>query len=82
MCRKQKVIVDTALLEDAIAKSGIKKKKIAELLGLSTYGLSKKIRNETEFLATEIVLICEILHLSPEMRELIFFTLRVDCEST
>jgi len=78
MCRKQKIIVDTVLLEKAISDSGLKKKKIAERLGLSTYGLSKKIQNETEFLATEIVLICEMLHLSPEMRELIFFTLRVD----
>ena len=78
MNKTKKTLVDTKLLEKIIKESGLKKKRIAELLNLSPYSLSKKIRNENEFLLSEIACLCSILHLSPEMRERIFFTLCVD----
>lgn len=47
-------MTNTALLKAAIQKSGLKYKYLAEQLGLSTYGLQKKVENATEFKASEI----------------------------
>ena len=68
-------MTNTELLEKKIDESGFKKSYIAKRIGLkSTYALSKKIRNENEFKATEINRLCELLKInSLEEKELIFF---------
>ncbi len=68
-------MTNTELLEKKINESGFKKSYIAKRIGLkSTYGLSKKIRNENEFKATEINALCELLRIdSLEEKEQIFF---------
>ena len=45
---------------------------IAEKLGRSRQALSDKIQGKTEFLPSEIRILCELLHLSDDDRRLIF----------
>jgi hypothetical protein len=68
-------MTNTELLEQKISASGYKKSYIAKAIGLkSAYGLAKKIRNETEFKATEINALCVLLGIdSLEEKERIFF---------
>jgi hypothetical protein len=73
-------MTNTKLLEELIDKSGYKKSYIAKAIGLkSTFGLSKKIRNENDFKATEINALCELLGItSLKEKEKIFFAKQVD----
>ena len=68
-------MTNTELLKDKIEQSGYKKSYIAKAIGLkSTYGLSLKINNETEFKASEINALCELLKIdSLEEKQRIFF---------
>lgn len=68
-------MTNTELLKDKIEQSGYKKSYIAKAIGLkSTYGLSMKINNETEFKASEINALCELLKIdSLEEKQRIFF---------
>lgn len=60
-------------LELQIKRIGISKKELAKKLGISEMSLFNKIRNETEFKASEIVALTEALKLSQEQRNIIFF---------
>ena len=72
-------MTNTALLEEKITESGLKKSYIAKSIGLTPYGLTLKIRNINEFKASEIDKICILLGIdSPEERCDIFFASRVD----
>ena len=72
-------MTDTIALKKKIAEAGLKQGYIAEKLGLTSYGLAKKINNETEFKATEIQAMCDILHItSLKEKESIFFKNTVD----
>ena len=72
-------MTNTALLEARIAKSGLKKSYIAKAMGLSSYGLTLKIKNSNEFKASEITKLCEILSISNlEEKNAIFFAPEVD----
>jgi len=76
-------VTDTVRLRGLIADSGLKKGAIAEQLGITTYGLQKKIENLNEFKPTEIVILCKILNISSlEEKDKIFFTKEVDYKST
>ena len=68
-------MTNTELLNKRIEASGYKRSYIAKAIGLkSAYGLSKKINNETEFKATEINALCELLNInSLEEKEAIFY---------
>ena len=70
-------MTNTKLLEEKIEKSGYKKSYIAKAIGLkSTFGLLKKIRNENEFKATEINILCDLLKIETlEEKEAIFFAI-------
>ena len=57
-------MTNTELLEKVIEKSGLKKNFIAKAIGLSPYGLAKKIKNKTEFKTSEVNKLCEILSIS------------------
>ena len=71
-------MTNTMLLEKHIKSAGIKYKFVAEKLGITYYSLRKKINNVTEFTATEIDLLCELLHLGVKDRMAIFFAKGVD----
>lgn len=67
-------MTNTALLKAKIESLGLKYTYIAKCLGLSDHGLAKKINNLTEFKATEIQNLCEVLRISElEEKEQIFF---------
>lgn len=66
-------LTNTYELRKAIEQAGLKYKYLAEQLGLSTYGLQKKIDNVNEFKASEIEKLSDILSLSVEQRMSIFF---------
>ena len=67
-------MVDTQKLCKRIYESGLKKYYIASKVGLTTYGLQKKINNQTQFKANEIEELCIILKIKTlEEKEKIFF---------
>ncbi|WP_303226061.1 toxin-antitoxin system, antitoxin component, Xre family protein [Acidaminococcus sp.] len=66
-------MTDTAELNAAIARAGITKKDLVKALGLTYAGFWKKIHNLSEFKATEIKKLQELLKLSDEERDHIFF---------
>ncbi len=67
-------MTNTTLLEKKIEESGFRKSYIAKELGLSTYGLSLKIKNVNEFKASEIDNLCILLGITDiEERCAIFF---------
>ena len=69
-------MTNTSLLEDYIKKSGYKRSFIAQQIGLkSTYGFSRKVNNESEFTATEIGILCNLLKISAKDKDAIFFNL-------
>ncbi|MPM32451.1 hypothetical protein SDC9_79013 [bioreactor metagenome] len=66
-------MTDTAELRKIINESGFKYKFIAKSLGLTYYGLQRKIDNESEFKASEISALCRILNInSAKEKETIF----------
>mgnify|MGYP003307134066 CR=1 FL=1 len=56
-------MTNTKLLEEAIDRSGLKKGKIAERLGISRAGLINLINNRSEFRVSQIQTLCEILNI-------------------
>lgn len=71
-------MVDTQKLSKKIDESGLKKYCIASRIGLTTYGLQKKINNQTQFKANEIEKLCIILKIKTlEEKEIIFFAKNV-----
>ncbi len=67
-------MTDSARLNELIQKSGYKMKYLAGQLGLTPFGLSKKINNVTEFKASEIDILCRLLGIkSLSEKERIFF---------
>lgn len=68
-------MTNTQLLVDLITESGYKRSYIAKAIGLnSAYSLARKINNESEFKASEINALCELLNISSlEKRQEIFF---------
>lgn len=66
-------MTNTSLLLRCIEESGLKKGFIAKHLGISRYALSKKIKNENEFLGSEMQKIAELLNLDNRQRDRIFF---------
>lgn len=67
-------MTDTKKLKVAILMAGISHDKIAYQLGIARETLWRKINNITEFKAREIMLLQDILHLSNEERDSIFFS--------
>lgn len=66
-------MTDTRALRQKIEQSGMKYRFVAETLGITPYGLQKKIENVTEFKASEISKLSKLLKLSAaEMTEIFF----------
>lgn len=66
-------MTDSKKLRDAVEKKGLKYNFIARTMGLSAYGLKKKIENDSEFKASEIKRLSGLLSLSNKERDEIFF---------
>lgn len=70
-------MTNTDRLQRKIEKSGLKLSYIANQMGISRNGLYKKIRNQTPFDQYEIDSLCNILNISLEEKENIFFANKV-----
>ena len=67
-------MTNTQLLNDLIKKSGLKKVYIAEKAGLSPVGLHHCITGKSEFKASQIGIICNLLGIKDlELKEAVFF---------
>lgn len=71
-------MTNTSLLEEYIEKSGYKKSFIAEKIGLTAYGFALKVNNKSEFKASEMTVLCELLKINAKDKEAIFFAKQVD----
>lgn len=61
--QKGENMTNTLELNVAIVRSGLTKKEISKMIGLSEQGFQLKINNKTEFKASEIEALCKILKL-------------------
>ena len=66
-------MTNTLELELQIKRIGISKKELAEKLGITEMSLFNKIKNVTEFKASEIVMLTNLLKLTRGQRDTIFF---------
>lgn len=75
-------MTDSRALKELIKSKGLKLKYVAEYLGLSSYGFSKKLNNEQEFKTSEVAALCELLEIKNlEEKEAIFFRIKDDYKS-
>lgn len=74
-------MVNTLQLKAAIVASGKTRDEVAAHLGISSYSLSKKLHNITEFKASEISSLAEYLNAQSRLSE-IFFAHDVENNST
>ena len=66
-------MIKSELLRKKIDESGYKQSFIAKSIELTPGGLRLKISNKNEFKASEIMKLSELLSISKEERDLIFF---------
>lgn len=67
-------MTNTALLNMAIRKSGLKKSYLADKIGLSPAGFCNCLNNRAEFKASQINILCDLLGIKTlEEKEKIFF---------
>jgi len=67
-------VTNIELLDRYIRESGLKRKKIAECLGITLNGLKKKTTGQHEFKASEIQVLCVLLGINTsDEKERIFF---------
>lgn len=71
-------MVNTKMLRDKINSMGFKLQYVAEKCGLTYFGFMKKVNNETEFKASEIMILKVLLNLTDKEVNQIFFALDVD----
>lgn len=60
-------------LKEKINESGYKLTFIASKVGLTYQGFLNKVNGESEFKASEIKSLCELLHIDIQEKEAIFF---------
>lgn len=66
-------MTNTILLEEKIEKSGLKKQYIAYRLGIKVLAFRNKCTNKSHFKPCEIACLCDVLNLSADEKEAIFF---------
>lgn len=62
-------------LKNRIASNGLMLNFVCEKLGITYATLRRKINNENEFTASEISTLTELLHLTDDERNRIFFAI-------
>ena len=75
-------MTNTKLLREKISASGYKISFIANQCGITYQGFLKKLNNQTEFKASEMMILRVILNLTDEEWEQIFFAKKEDLQST
>lgn len=65
--------IDTALLDDAIEKSGLRVNYIIEKLGISRQAFDRKRKGRYAFRQSEVYVLCDLLNLDDCRRVQIFF---------
>ena len=75
-------MTNTELLSEKIRSSGYKLKFIAQKCGMTYQGFLKKLNNDSEFRSGEIMTLRELLDISCEEADEIFFAQNVDKSST
>lgn len=75
-------MTDTNALKKCISDSGISISFIAHKMGISREGFYKKMNGETEFKASEICSLKELLGMTNAKRDAIFFADEVEYSST
>lgn len=65
-------MTNTAKLRDAIRDSGLKIEFIAEQIGMTRFGLYKKLETGSEFKPSQVATLCELLGLDEVTRKEIF----------
>ena len=67
-------MTNTVLLNEIIKQSGLKKTYLAEKVGLTRVGFSNCLSGKSEFKASQIAVLCDLLDIrSLELKEAIFF---------
>lgn len=66
-------MTDTEMLQAIILKSGYKRSRIAQRMGITRAALNNKINNKSEFKQSEIEALCNILGIKNRERNAIFF---------
>ena len=75
-------MTDTQALRSLVNAKGLKYKYIACQMGLSAYGLMKKIENKAEFKVSEVDKLSKLLELTAKQKEKIFCAVEVELKST
>ncbi len=71
-------MTNTAKLRELIKAKGLKYGYVAERLGLTQYGFSRKLENKSEFKVSEAAKLSELLQINASERDDIFFSHRVE----
>ena len=66
-------MTDKNLLYYFVKRAGFKNKDIAEAIGITPSGYTLKISNKSDFRQSEIKTICDLLGLTAEERDRVFF---------
>lgn len=75
-------MTDTVLLREKIEQSGYKLCFVAKELGITYHGLLNKLHNRSEFRASEIKRLQDLLKLTNSERDKIFFKSQVGKTAT
>lgn len=67
-------MTNTLMLKAKIIEAGLSVKETAEKIGLSSYGFYKKMYNKSEFKASEVNALAQLLGLCNNEITLIFFS--------
>ena len=67
-------MTNTLMLKAKIVGAGLSVKETSEKIGLSTYGFYKKMYNKSEFKASEVTALAQLLGLRNDEITLIFFS--------
>ena len=75
-------MVNTELLDEKIKESGYKISYIIDKLGISRQAFDKKRKNEYPIKGSEVYVLCDLLRLSDDVKEAIFFAENVEQQTT
>jgi transcriptional regulator with XRE-family HTH domain len=62
--KEGKIMKNTLKLKAAIMESGMNQEQIAEMLGMTNATFNYKVNNKSEFKASEIKKLCEVLSIT------------------
>lgn len=71
-------MTNTTLLKQKIDKSGYKVIYLAEKVGLTPQGFYKKLKDGSDWVYCQVMILKELLHLTNEEVDLIFFNVKVE----